>query len=531
MNSLDWEDKTLTLTDGVKLVSRLWKPVGLGPWPVLLMRQPYSKAIASSLVYPHPKWWASHGFLVVVQDVRGQGESTGIFQGFQQESKDTTQSMQWIRSLPECNGRIGTYGFSYQGLTQLLAENDCSPPDCLAPAMTGLSEKDHWCMEGNAFWWHIGISWGLQLAAQKLRREGNQIGWNEIRESLDNGNYLIKGVELLERFDPEGMVINWFYKSEHKSNNWKTYEPLTSWLKKPMLLIGGWWDPHLNGIIDIYKKAKSIGGNPEIHIGPATHLNWWNEVKDIQLNFFNQNLKKLNQDNSSININSNKSKFWNITSNKWGDSSYDYDLNHHLFYLGCRNLKNCDVHDGVLSDNPHSIISSLEIVHDPWRPVPAIGGHLSQSPGQADRTLLDKRRDVATFTSSPQENTLSLKGIPKIEIQAKSDQKGFDLCASLSIVNIDSSKVNQISTGFLRIRGQGAMSYKNLEIKLQPIFATIAKGTRLRISLSGAAWPAIGINPGNESAFSGPPSSEASITSISLRLNNSKLKFLPILSI
>ena len=68
--------------DGIKLVSRVWQPAGQGPLPVLLMRQPYGRAIASTVTYAHPSWYAAHGFLVVVQDVRGQGASQGKFQGF-----------------------------------------------------------------------------------------------------------------------------------------------------------------------------------------------------------------------------------------------------------------------------------------------------------------------------------------------------------------------------------------------------------------------------------------------------------------
>ena len=104
------------------------------------MRQPYGRAIASTVTYAHPSWYAAHGFLVVVQDVRGRGESEGNFQGFVQEASDGADTVRWVRQLPSCNGRVGTYGFSYQGLSQLL--NDAADgegwPDCLAPAMAAL---------------------------------------------------------------------------------------------------------------------------------------------------------------------------------------------------------------------------------------------------------------------------------------------------------------------------------------------------------------------------------------------------------
>ena len=141
-------DQSLILTDGVRLISKLWFPESGGSWPALLMRQPYGRRIASTVTYAHPAWWAQQGFLVVVQDVRGQGDSTGVFRGFSQEANDTAATHAWVRALPECNGKLGCYGFSYQGLTQLLAPANSQPPECFAPAMAGLDERDDWSCTG-----------------------------------------------------------------------------------------------------------------------------------------------------------------------------------------------------------------------------------------------------------------------------------------------------------------------------------------------------------------------------------------------
>ena len=158
MISVKYFDAHLKLSDGIKLISRIWLPEGKGPWPALLMRQPYGREIASTITYAHPTWWASKGYLVIIQDVRGQGDSEGKFKGFYQEANDTSETHKWVRSLKECNGKLGLYGFSYQGLTQLTGIDLTKPPDCLSPAMTGLDIKDHWCCDGGAFWWNNNIT-------------------------------------------------------------------------------------------------------------------------------------------------------------------------------------------------------------------------------------------------------------------------------------------------------------------------------------------------------------------------------------
>ena len=72
---------------------------------------------------------------MLVLDVRGRGNSGGEFSGFATEAPDGDDAMAWLKAHPLCNGRVGSYGFSYQGLTQLLGSDNNLQPDALAPAM------------------------------------------------------------------------------------------------------------------------------------------------------------------------------------------------------------------------------------------------------------------------------------------------------------------------------------------------------------------------------------------------------------
>ncbi len=127
-----------------------WSPIIIippqpGPHPTLLMRQPYGRDIASTVVYAHPVWFARHGYNVVIQDVRGRGDSEGEFYPFRHEGRDGAETIAWLRTRPESNGRIGMYGFSYQGMTQLLAAAE--QPEglhCIAPGMTAYDLYHGW---------------------------------------------------------------------------------------------------------------------------------------------------------------------------------------------------------------------------------------------------------------------------------------------------------------------------------------------------------------------------------------------------
>ena len=71
--------------------------------------------------YQTPDWFASHCYLVVVQDIRGQGLSDGTFTEFDHDQDDGYDTVEWAAALPGSNGKVGMYGSSYVGATQWLA--------------------------------------------------------------------------------------------------------------------------------------------------------------------------------------------------------------------------------------------------------------------------------------------------------------------------------------------------------------------------------------------------------------------------
>tara|TARA_Y100001970_G_scaffold294041_1_gene446178 strand:- start:10769 stop:12340 length:1572 start_codon:yes stop_codon:yes gene_type:complete len=514
-------DESLTLRNGIKLISRIWHPKIEGRLPALLMRQPYGRQIASTITYAHPSWWASKGYMVVIQDVRGQGGSEGVFEGFSQESDDTSETHEWVRSLKKCNGKLGLYGFSYQGLTQLTGNNDSNPPDCLAPAMTGLDIKEHWSSDGGAFWWHNNIAWALQIASLKMKRNKNNLGWEDIRSSIENKTYLQNGLELIQKYDPNNFIIQW-NKILNDKGRFEEIKPNKLWLKKPMLIYGGLYDPHLKGALDLYKRSQEVGGKPELLIGNATHLNWWEGSQNTLLDFFNTYLKgtEINKDKKTY-----KKIIWNITLKKWENINFNL-RNNNKFYFKGDGLSNSETKDGslILNSEGYGFVS---IVHDPWRPAPIDGGHLGQNPGLFNRKLIDKRLDIAVFQTNLMESDLVLSGIPSLETYVNCDSETFDICLALSIVDVNDDNVQQFSTGFSRIKGEQTDQEHKHVINMQPSHLTILKGYKLRVSISAAAWPAIGVNSGLIDKGSGYPSAFHKIITLKFNLKKTIMKIKP----
>lgn len=157
--------------DGVALRSDVWRPAGSGPFPVLLMRTPYDTTQASTINYAHPGWYAEQGYLVVLQDVRGSWASAGDFEPFAHEQLDGHDAIEWAASLPGSNGRLGMYGGSYGGATQLLAARGAPAAlQAIAPGVTAAQYYDGWAYQEGAFALAVNASWASDLAADQARR-------------------------------------------------------------------------------------------------------------------------------------------------------------------------------------------------------------------------------------------------------------------------------------------------------------------------------------------------------------------------
>src|SRR5262245_31821163 len=98
-------DVPATMRDGTVLRADIYRPKTTDAVPVILMRTQYGKADAQAgSRYQPPDWFASHCYLVVIQDVRGQGASGGTFNEFTHETADGYDTVEWAAALPGSNG-------------------------------------------------------------------------------------------------------------------------------------------------------------------------------------------------------------------------------------------------------------------------------------------------------------------------------------------------------------------------------------------------------------------------------------------
>ena len=513
------ETASMLTRDGIRLDADIYRPDAEGEFPVLLMRQPYGRAIASTVVYAHPIWYAAHGYIVVVQDVRGRGTSSGEFQLFVHETEDGEDTVNWAAALPGSTGQVGMYGFSYQGMTQLYAA--AAKPAALktiCPAMIGYDLYTDWVYEGGAFCLQANLGWVVQLAAETARRQGDAAAHSTLyaaAQHLPLYESVPKLDECLRKFAPNAFYHEWI---EHAKPDeyWEQISP-KRYLQEvdlPMFHIGGWFDIYLRGTLHCYKDfAARSAYRQQLLVGPWAHLPWnrkvgavdfgleaANPVDSLQLRWFDQFLKGIDTgllDEPPV-------RLFEMGSNQWRNFDSWPKKNHERYFLSSTGLASMREDSGTLVADSIAPLKRGEsqipscfdvLVHDPWRPVPALGGHAVAPSGSFERSHLDCRSDVLTYTTQPLEEDLHLAGDVAVEIWCTADKPSYDLCAILSEVRSNGSVYN-LTQGYLRVEGVQEAPQR---VQLQATCLRIPKGHALRLSLSAACFPAYPMNSGTGS--------------------------------
>ncbi len=491
--------------DGVRLDADIYRPETDADFPVLLMRQPYGREIASTVVYAHPSWYAAHGYIVVVQDVRGRGTSEGEFKLFAHEIADGEDTVNWVAKLPGSNGNVGMYGFSYQGMTQLYAAL-AKPPalKTICPAMIGYDLYSDWAYEGGAFCLQTNLAWAIQLATETARLQKEEKAYKTLFSA--SRNLPLYNSDILTYFAPDSFYHEWLAHSQ-ADEYWDKLSPKSKFqdVDLPMFHIGGWFDTYLRGTLHLYQDmAARSQYRQQLLVGPWTHILWGRKVGEIdfgpnamspvdrmQVSWFDEFLKGGNTGLLE------KSPVWlfEMGSNMWQQFPRLIQSNQKSYFLSSTGLAGIREDEGTLTTQDTGHRTHDILVHDPWRPVPSLGGHGALSAGVFERSHIDCRYDVLTYTSEVFAEDMHLLGNVVVEIWCSASKPSYDLCAVLSEVHPD-GRVYNLTQGYLHCRD--GMNSVVRKIQLQATSAKISQGNALRLSLSAACFPAYAMNSGSD---------------------------------
>jgi uncharacterized protein len=512
------------MRDGVELVSDHYYPAEPGPQSTLLMRQPYGRDIASTVVFAHPVWFARQGYNVVIQDVRGRGDSGGEFYPFRNEGPDGADTISWLRRRPECNGRIGMYGFSYQGMTQLLAAAE--QPEglvCIAPGMTAADLYHGWFYHGGALRLASTLGWGLQLLKvdarkKKLREASEQLEQAWAQLALQTSFLPLRSHPALHGEGAPSYVLDWL---DHNAPGeyWSALD-VSRRLERicvPALHISGWYDMFLRGSVDGFLSlCKSAGSeearkNQYLLAGPWVHIPWGDRIGTadfgsealidtdaILLRWFDHWLN-----NAGTFEDEPRVCHFVLGENRWRDAeAFPEEANFALF-LHSGGRANSRKGDGTLSAVSAGADESCDIfVHDPDVPVLAPGGPAALV-GQFDQAALEMGNNLLVYSTEPLERPLWVFGIPRVVLFGSTSAGSADFTAKLvrakpggaaEFICIGIARSSLLFSG----KGYAADKIHRWEFSLEPTSCRFAKGERIRLEIAGGAFPLYDRNPGTD---------------------------------
>jgi putative CocE/NonD family hydrolase len=514
------------LSDGTILVSNHYYPGGEGPWPTLLMRQPYGRDIASTVVYAHPVWFARHGYHVAIQDVRGRGGSGGEFYPFRHEGRDGAESIAWLRGHSACNGRIGMYGFSYQGATQLLAAAE--QPEgliCIAPHMTAADLYHGWFYHHGALRLSSTLGWGIQMLREDARRKGLreanaklEAAWANIRGQASQAPY----ADHPAITDPElpGYVRDWISHRE-ADDYWSDQDISARYdhIRIPALHIAGWFDTYLEGSIATYAALRKHAGsefareNQYLVAGPWVHIPWGDRAGEsdfgeaanlntdaILLRWFNQWLKDSREFDPEPRV-----RYFALGPNAWRNADEWPEGAEYALYLHSGGSANSRKGDGRLTTTAPEDEEARDIfVYDPEVPVMAPGGAQALS-GSFDQAMLELGNNLLVYASEPATAATEIFGRPRVKLFAATSAAHGDFTAKLVRVKAN-GRVEFLCIGvarsswLFRETGYAADEIHRWEFTLEPIAFELAPGERLRLEIASSAFPLYDRNPSTDVA-------------------------------
>ena len=504
------------MRDGVRLATDVHRPMGEGPFPVILERTPYGRQEPSrsevTAANPHPAsraeiaaYFTAHGYVVVYQDTRGRYGSEGVFVKYLSDGADGFDTCAWLLEQPWCDGRICTMGLSYAAHTQ-------GALGCLNPL--GLVAQILDC-GGFANAWKSGIrqsgafelkqaSWAFRnalvspeakadpvldaaLRSENIRDWFARLPWkpghSPLRHHADYEAYLFAQWThgaYDEFWRRVGIWMEGFYD---------TYSPVDC------VHMSSWWDPYPLSAAANYSGLKQAGrGRQRLILGPWTHGDrsqtvfgdvsfgtaaaldhWAGDWRAYRLRFFDHVIKGTPLDEPNVRI--------FVMGGGSGRRTADGKLDHGGRWIAAEDwpLPGARVtpfylHDDFgLDTRPPPAGAALSFDFDPAHPVPTIGGAFTSlepiaSAGAFDQVErpdifgcappylpLASRPDILVFQTAPLPKPVQVVGPIEAELWVETDGLDTDFTAKLIDVYPPSADYPRgyamnLTDGILRLR-------------------------------------------------------------------------------
>jgi putative CocE/NonD family hydrolase len=502
-----YEEQMVEGGDGYKLMTCIYKPVGEGPWPVVILRTPYVYGTGDNNA--NARFYARRGIVYIVQHCRGKGGSEGPYEPNVNERVDGLALVNWVANQPWCKN-IGLFGESYTALTCWIIA------DAVPDKVKGI------------YIHHYGVDRHLSAYSNGLFRQDILTAW-----SIDNAVEIPKKPE---RKDPQriyfeqmkympqlemdrhffGVMLPWYrdwtshtdYTDPYWHQGvWETLRQIPAKIKVPIVVVAGHFDHHQEGTILGYNllpeetKAKSrliVGAWNHSHIitpqiGKFDHATDINLTTDQFLWFYDL-LVREQTPKPDVQV-------YAIGEDKWHQLD-EWPLNHpsatQTYFLSSQR----EGKGYKLSSAPEAQTGTIRYAYDPQNPVESIGGETLFNSGTRRGSQLQPevgyRDDVISFVSEPLQAPLLLAGKVKVTLLVSSDCDdtafSYKISEEMADGNTYNIRTGITSLGFRNNPLGDRHSYMpgevvEVTVEALPIMWQLSTGSRIRVDISSSDFP------------------------------------------
>ncbi|AGZ43950.1 CocE/NonD family hydrolase [Actinoplanes friuliensis] len=497
-------DVAVRMPDGVTLLADHYRPAGPEQaLPVVLIRVPYGRGGLYGQMFAAPL--ARRGFQVFTQATRGTFGSGGQFRPFTTEHDDGLATVAWLHEQPWCDGRVAMTGASYFGHTQWAVAPYVDPPlTCVSPHITSSRVTSTLFYDHGAPQIHTGLSWSASIGRQE---RGGLLGGlpdPRVRAKVSRGlrRLPLQAADVSVAGAPVPFWRDFVAHGEPADTFWSQADHNGADLTRmpPVSMVTGWWDLFLAGQLTDYTALRAAGVPARIVVGPWLH----GEPGELRM-IARTDVKWLDHhlrggpapSGAPVRVFLQQAGRW-LNFDQWPPATTQEQVQH--LRAG-----------GTLSPSPEGgEVAPARFTYDPADPTPTVGGPLLQPPGkQADNAEVERRPDVLVFTGPPLSAPLDLVGPVKARIHVRTELPYADVFVRLCDVDAKGVSRNVVD-GIRRLDPRtvpaddvtaGDDGVLTVDVALFPTAYRVRAGHRLRVQVSGGAFPRYARNMGTGEPF------------------------------
>lgn len=482
--------------DGLALSTNVFHPQRIDKTPTILVRIPLPAALVPNLMTDIiGRFWAERGYTVVIQNTRGKNKSEGNYEPLFHEQDDGIETLKWIQNQTWFNGKIGTFGGSYFGYTQLVLADYLNPS--ISTFILQLTSADFAKMfyYGDAFALESALQWGLG----SYSRDDHDPSAEQLEKAIQSTPLIDADINATGVQIP--FLRDWLTHPSDSDywNNLSATKKL-DFITGPVLSMAGWYDPFLPAQIEDFQKiTKSQNQNSadqsRLIIGPWAHarsvklpdgynpINYRLESIRPSISWFDHFLLGKNTDEFD-----SKVRIFVMGKNIWrSESEWPPKRAHQLDF--CIQKQNQNLNELKLNQNCQPDENPIVYQYDPQNPLISKGGAMiGPNAGSFKQPNLNDRKDVIIIETADLISDTEVTGHPHVLLFGKTSAMQTDFIVRLNDVFPDGSSFN-ISDGVIRINNKTENELFERKIDLWPTSYLFKKGHRIRIVISNSLFP------------------------------------------